>query len=182
LYSKLPLKPGIGNDIGFFIGAPTCKVYLQKQFAMSLETQIAEDMKTAMRNKDKIALETIRAIKSAILLAKTETVAKDSLTTDDELKLLTKLKKQRLDASTIYRQQNRVDLAEAEEAQMAIIEGYLPAQISDTQITEKVMAIISQTGATGMKDMGKVIGMANKAMAGQADGKTISEVVKKLLA
>lgn len=148
---------------------------------MSLEARITEDMKAAMRNKDKIALETIRAIKSGILLAKTETVAKETLTTEDELKVLTKLKKQRQDAATIYRQQNRVDLAEAEEAQMAIIETYLPAQLSEEEISAKVKAIITESGAEGMKDMGKVIGLANKAMAGQADGKTISTIVKQLL-
>lgn len=148
---------------------------------MSLEIRINEDMKTAMRNKDKIALETIRAIKSALLLAKTETGAKVDLTEDDELKLLTKLKKQRQDSITIFRQQNRIDLAEPEEAQMAVIETYLPAQLSEAAITDKVKAIIAETGASGMKDMGKVIGLANQAMAGQADGKTISGIVKGLL-
>ena len=148
---------------------------------MSLEARINEDMKTAMRNKDKIALETIRAIKSAILLAKTETGAKTELTGDEELKLLTKLKKQRQDSIAIFRQQNRVDLAEPEEAQMAVIETYLPAQLSEADITEKVRAIIAETGASGMKDMGKVIGLANQAMAGQADGKTISGIVKSML-
>jgi len=149
---------------------------------MTLEARITEDMKTAMRNKDKIALETIRAIKSVILLAKTETGAKTELTADDELKLLTKMKKQRQDSITIYRQQNRVDLAEPEEAQLAVLETYLPAQLSEADITEKIKTIIAETGAAGLKDMGKVIGLANKAMAGQADGKVISEIVKKLLA
>jgi uncharacterized protein YqeY len=148
---------------------------------MSLEARINEDMKTAMRNKDKIALETIRAIKSAILLAKTETGASAELTADEELKLLTKLKKQRQDSIAIFRQQNRIDLAEPEEAQMAVIETYLPAQLSEADITAKVKAIIAETGASGMKDMGKVIGLANQAMAGQADGKTISGIVKSML-
>jgi hypothetical protein len=148
---------------------------------MSLETRITEDMKTAMRNKDKVALETIRAIKSALLLAKTETGAKETLTEDDEIKLLSRLKKQRLDSIAIYREQNRTELAEEEEAQLAIIETYLPKQLSEAEITEKVKAIIAQTGADGMKDMGKVMGMANKEMAGMADGKTISGIVKKLL-
>lgn len=148
---------------------------------MSLETRITEDMKTAMRNKDKVALETIRAIKSALLLAKTETGAKETLTEDDEIKLLSRLKKQRLDSIAIYREQNRTELAEEEEAQLAIIETYLPKQLSEAEITEKVKAIIAQTGAEGMKDMGKVMGMANKEMAGMADGKTISGIVKKLL-
>ncbi len=148
---------------------------------MSLETRITEDMKTAMRNKDKVALETIRAIKSALLLAKTETGAKETLTEDDEIKLLSRLKKQRLDSIAIYREQNRTELAEEEEAQLAIIETYLPKQLSEAEITEKVKAIIAQTGADGMKDMGKVMGMANKEMAGMADGKTISGIVKQLL-
>jgi uncharacterized protein YqeY len=148
---------------------------------MSLETRITEDMKTAMRNKDKVALETIRAIKSALLLAKTETGAKETLTEDDEIKLLSRLKKQRLDSIAIYREQNRTELAEEEEAQLAIIETYLPKQLSEAAITEKVKAIIAQTGAEGMKDMGKVMGMANKEMAGMADGKTISGIVKQLL-
>jgi uncharacterized protein YqeY len=148
---------------------------------MTLEARITEDMKTAMRNKDKIALETIRAIKSVILLAKTETGAKTELTADDELKLLTKMKKQRQDSIAIYRQQNRIDLAEPEEAQLAVLETYLPAQLSEADITEKIKTIIAENGAAGLKDMGKVIGLANKAMAGQADGKMISEIVKKLL-
>jgi len=148
---------------------------------MSLETRITEDMKTAMRSKDKVALETIRAIKSALLLAKTEAGAKESMSEDDEIKLLSRLKKQRLDSIAIYREQNRTELAEEEEAQLAIIETYLPKQLSEAEITEKVKAIIAQTGAAGMKDMGKVMGMANKEMAGMADGKTISGIVKQLL-
>jgi uncharacterized protein YqeY len=148
---------------------------------MSLETRINEDMKTAMREKDKLALEAIRAIKSAILLAKTEGGAKESLSSDDELKLLTKLKKQRIDSATIFRQQNRLDLAEPEEAQIAIIERYLPQQLSETEITAVISAIITETGAAGIKDMGKVMGAANQRMAGQADGKTISAIVKQLL-
>lgn len=148
---------------------------------MSLEARITEDMKTAMRNKDKVALETIRAIKSALLLAKTEAGAKDSMSEDDEIKLLSRLKKQRLDSIAIYREQNRTELAEEEEAQLAIIETYLPKQLSEAEITDKIKAIIAQTGAEGMKDMGKVMGMANKDMAGQADGKTISGIVKQLL-
>ena len=148
---------------------------------MSLETRITEDMKTAMRSKDKVALETIRAIKSALLLAKTEAGAKESMSEDDEIKLLSRLKKQRLDSIAIYRAQNRTELAEEEEAQLAIIETYLPKQLSEAEIIEKVKAIIAQTGAAGMKDMGKVMGMANKEMAGMADGKTISGIVKQLL-
>lgn len=148
---------------------------------MSLEARITEDMKTAMREKDKLALETIRAIKSAILMAKTEAGAKETMSADDEIKLLTKLKKQRIDSATIFRQQNRLDLAEPEEAQLAIIERYLPTQLSDAEIEAVVKNIILETGAAGIKDMGKVMGLANQRMAGQADGKTISSFVKQLL-
>jgi uncharacterized protein YqeY len=148
---------------------------------MSLEAQITQDMKAAMRAKDKVALEAIRAIKSAILLAKTEVAGKDGLTTDEELKLLTKLKKQRSDSASIYKEQGRTDLAADEEAQIAIIDNYLPKQLSEGEIKAKVEEIISKTGASGMKDMGKVMGMASKEMAGQADGKTISGVVRSLL-
>jgi uncharacterized protein YqeY len=148
---------------------------------MSLEAQITQDMKAAMRAKDKVALEAIRAIKSAILLAKTEVAGKDGLTTDEELKLLTKLKKQRSDSASIYKEQGRTDLEADEEAQIAIIDNYLPKQLSEGEIKAKVEEIISKTGASGMKDMGKVMGMASKEMAGQADGKTISGVVRSLL-
>lgn len=148
---------------------------------MSLESRITEDMKTAMREKDKLALESIRAIKSAILLTKTEAGAKETLSADDEIKLLTKLKKQRIDSATIFRQQNRPDLAEPEEAQIAIIERYLPAQMSQAEIEAEVKRIISLTGANGIKDLGKVIGAANQSMSGKADGKTISGIVKQLL-
>ena len=138
-------------------------------------------MKVAMRNKDKVTLEAVRAIKSAILMAKTESGAKEELSATDEIKLLSKLKKQRADSASIYREQGRADLAEPEEAQMAVIEKYLPEQMSEADITENVKSIIAQTGASSMKDMGKVMGMANKEMAGKADGKTISGIVKQLL-
>ncbi len=148
---------------------------------MSLEQQITEDMKTAMRNKDKVALEAIRAIKGAIIIARTEVGAKDTMSPDDEIKLLSRLKKQRIDSATIFRQQNRLDLAEPEEAQIAIIEKYLPAQLTEAEITDAIAAIIAQTGASGIKDMGKVMGMTNSQMAGKADGKTVFEIVKRLL-
>ncbi len=148
---------------------------------MSLETQIMDDMKAAMRNKDKVALEAIRAIKGALILAKTEAGATGEMSEADEIAILSKLKKQRADAAAIYRTQNRADLAEPEEAQIAIIENYLPAQLSEEKVKETIAAIIAQTGAEGMKDMGKVMGMANKEMAGKADGKTISTIVKSLL-
>ena len=148
---------------------------------MSLEKQITEDMKVAMRNKDKTTLEAVRAIKSALLLAKTESGAKEELSPEEEIKLLSKLKKQRADSAAIYREQNRVDLAEPEEAQIAVIETYLPKQLNTVEIEVVVKRIIADTGAAGMKDMGKVMGMANKELAGKADGKTISALVKNLL-
>jgi len=149
---------------------------------MSLEQQITEDMKVAMRNKDKVALEAIRAIKGAIIIAKTEAGAKETMSPEEEIQLLSRLKKQRVDSATIFRAQNRADLAEPEEAQIAIIENYLPAQLSEAEIKNIISDIIAQTGASGIKDMGKVMGMANGKMAGKADGKTISTIVKEMLA
>jgi len=101
---------------------------------------------------------------------------------EEEIQLLSRLKKQRVDSATIFREQNRADLAEPEEAQIAIIENYLPAQLSEAEIKKTIADIITQTGASGMKDMGKVMGMANGKMAGKADGKTISSIVKEMLA
>lgn len=148
---------------------------------MSLEKRIVEDMKTAMRSKDKVALEAIRAIKSALLLAKTDGSGKDGLNESEEIALLSKLKKQRQDAAKVYREQDRADLAEPEEAQIAVIDNYLPQQLSETEIKATVEEIIATTGASGMKDMGKVMGMANQKMAGKADGKTIADMVKAML-
>ena len=159
-------------------------LHLQPQIfcKMSLEQQITDDMKVAMRNKDKVALEAIRAIKGAIIIAKTEAGAKETMSPEEEIQLLSRLKKQRVDSATIFREQNRADLAEPEEAQIAIIENYLPAQLSEAEIKKTIADIITQTGASGMKDMGKVMGMANGKMAGKADGKTISSIVKEMLA
>ena len=148
---------------------------------MALETQIMADLKEAMKAKDRVALEALRAIKTALLNEKTAAGATE-MTEADELKILTKLRKQRMDSMTIFREQGREDLAEPEEAQIAIIERYLPAMLSEAEIETKVQEIITELGASSMADMGKVMGKASGAMAGQADGKVISGIVRKLLA
>ena len=148
---------------------------------MSLQTKVMEALKEAMKAKDTVALESLRAIKSAILLAKTEAGASEELSEADELKLLQKLVKQRKDSAALYTQQGRNDLAEPELAQMAVIEKFLPAQLSEAEVEEALNGIIAQVGATSPKDMGKVMGAATKQLAGKADGKLISDIVKKLL-
>ena len=147
---------------------------------MALEATIMADLKEAMKAKDKITLEALRAIKTAILNEKTAAGAKE-MTEADELKLLTKLRKQRVESATIFREQNRLDLAEPEEAQIEVIERYLPAMMSEDEIRAKVAEIIAATGASSMADMGKVMGQATGAMAGRADGKVISGIVRALL-
>ena len=139
-------------------------------------------LKEAMKAKDTIALESLRAIKSAILLAKTEAGATAELAEEEELKLLQKLVKQRKDSAALYAQQGRNDLAEPELAQVAVIEKFLPKQLSEAEVTEAVKAIIAEVGATSAKDMGKVMGVATKQLAGKTDGKVISAIVKSLLA
>ena len=139
------------------------------------------DLKSAMKAKDRVALEALRAIKTAILNEKTAAGAGE-MSEADEMRLLTKLRKQRVESATIFREQNRADLAEPEEAQLAIIERYLPEMLSDAEIEAKVEEIIAAVGATSMADMGKVMGQASAAMAGQADGKVISGFVRKHLA
>ena len=148
---------------------------------MSLETQIMDEMKNAMRAKDTVALEALRAIKSGIILAKTEAGASDTLATEDEIKLLQRLVKQRKDSATIYTEQGRADLAEPELAQVAVIENFLPAQLSEAEVEAIVSKIISEGGFSGMAAMGQVMGKASAALAGKTDGKTISTIVKKLL-
>lgn len=147
---------------------------------MALEATIMADLKEAMKAKDKVTLEALRAIKTAILNEKTAAGAKE-MTEADELKLLTKLRKQRVESATIFREQNRLDLAEPEEAQIEVIERYLPAMMSEDEIRTKVAEIIAATGASSMADMGKVMGQATGAMAGRADGKVISGIVRALL-
>ena len=148
---------------------------------MSLQTKVMEALKEAMKAKDTVALESLRANKSAILLAKTEAGAAEELSEADELKLLQKLVKQRKDSAALYTQQGRNDLAEPELAQMAVIEKFLPAQLSEAEVETALRGIINQVGATTPKDMGKVMGVATKQLAGKADGKLISEIVKRLL-
>ena len=149
---------------------------------MSLEARIMEQLKQAMRDKNEAALRTLRAIKAAILLEKTASGAKEELTEAEELKMLQKLAKQRKDSLEIFRTQNREDLAKVEEEELAIIDQFLPQQLSEAELTAKIKEIISATGATSPADMGKVMGAANKSLAGQADGKLIADTVKKLLA
>lgn len=148
---------------------------------MSLQKQIMEQLKAAMKAKDTVALESLRAVKSAILMAQTEAGAKETLSEDQELKILQKLVKQRKDAAALYEEQNRSDLATPELAQAAVISQFLPEQLSEAALREVIAAIISKVGAVGMKDMGKVMGMATKELSGKADGKAISVVVKALL-
>ncbi|QEM11929.1 hypothetical protein SAMN05192574_12043 [Mucilaginibacter gossypiicola] len=148
---------------------------------MSLITQIDQDIKLAMLAKQADRLQGLRAIKSALLLAKTEKGAADELTEDAEIKVLQKLVKQRKESADIYKEQNREDLYQVEIAEMLVIEEYLPQQMSKFEIEGYLEELIGRIGATSVKDMGRVMGMASKELAGKADGKTISEVVKQLL-
>jgi uncharacterized protein YqeY len=148
---------------------------------MSLEQKIMTDLKAAMLAKDEKALRGLRAIKAAILLAKTSEGAGGELKQDDEIKLLQKLVKQRKDSLEIYQQQNRSDLAQKEQEEIAIIEKFLPQQLSADELQLEIKKIIAETGATSTADMGKVMGVATKKLAGKADGKTISVAVKDLL-
>jgi uncharacterized protein YqeY len=148
---------------------------------MSLKLQIEEDIKTAMRAKDKDELRALRAIKALILLAETEKGHDGAMLPETELKLLTKAANQRKEALEIYRQQGREDLAEKEEAELRVVERYLPKPLSEDEMRAELQKIIQQVGATGAKDMGKVMGSASKSMAGKADGKAIADMVKSLL-
>lgn len=148
---------------------------------MALEQEVMQKMKEAMKAKDTVALASLRSIKSEILKAKTATSSKEEITEEDELKLVQKLVKQRKDSADLYLEQNRKDLADAELAESKIIEQFLPAQLSEEEIAKEVTAIIEETGADSMKDMGKVMGLASQRLAGKADGKTISKIVKENL-
>ena len=148
---------------------------------MSLQKQIMEELKTAMKSKDVVALQALRAVKSAFLLAKTETGAGDDLTEDQEMKIIQKQVKQRKDSAAIFIDQGRQDLADPELAEIAVLEKFLPEALSEDAIEKVVLDTIAKTGAEGMKDMGKVMGMVSKQLAGQADGKTISGIVRKNL-
>lgn len=148
---------------------------------MAALDNLTTEIKEAMKAKNAVALEALRAIKSAVLLQKSEAGASDGMSEDEEIKLLQKLVKQRRDSAAIFREQNRVDLAEPEEAQAEVIARFLPEQLSEEEVGKVIENIIAQTGASSMKDMGKVMGMASKQLAGKADGKTISTLVKQLL-
>ena len=149
---------------------------------MSLQNDIMTAMKVAMKAKDQTALAALRAVKSELLLAQTETGTKEEITEEQEIKILSKLVKQRKDSATIFAEQNRTDLAEPELAQAKVISQFLPAQLSEAEIEAAVVKAIEATGAQGMKDMGKVMGIVNQQLAGKADGKTISTIVKAKLA
>ena len=145
---------------------------------MGILANLTDEIKAAMRAKDSLKLEALRAIKSAVILEQTSVGGGDTLTEEQEIKLVQKLVKQRKDSAQIFRDQNRPDLAEPEEAQAEIISQFLPEQLSEDEIKSIIQSIIEKTGASGTKDMGKVMGMASKEIAGKADGKTISMIVK----
>ncbi|WP_397447362.1 GatB/YqeY domain-containing protein [Polaribacter sp. R77954] len=148
---------------------------------MSLQKEVMDQMKKAMKAKDTVALQALRAVKSAFLLAKTETGVQEELTADEELKIIQKQVKQRKDSAAVFIQQGRQDLAEPELEEIKVLEQFLPEALSEEKIAEVVAATIQKIGASGMKDMGKVMGVVSKELAGQADGKTISNLVKKKL-
>lgn len=148
---------------------------------MSLQEKVMQEMKSAMKAKDAVALESLRAIKSAMLLAQTEKSKGASLSEEEEVKMVQRLVKQRKDSAAIYIDQGREDLAATELAQIAVIEKFLPEQLSEEAVEKVVLAAINKIGANGMKDMGKVMGVVSKELAGQADGKTISNIVRKHL-
>ena len=148
---------------------------------MSLEKDVMKQMVVAMKAKDKVALESLRAIKSEIILAKTAASGTDELTEEQELKLLQKLVKQRKDSASLFIEQGREDLATPELAQAEVISQFLPEQMDEEAVKKIITDIVAQVGASSMKDMGKVMGMANKTLAGKADGKTVATIVKALL-
>ena len=148
---------------------------------MSLATNIMDELKTAMRAKDTVALEALRAIKSELLLAQTANGSKEEISEDEEVKLLQRLVKTRKESARIFTEQNRLDLAGPELAQIAVIEKILPAQLSEAEIEAVIAKIIADTGASGIASMGKVMGLASAQLGGTAEGKVISTIVKKLL-
>jgi hypothetical protein len=149
---------------------------------MSLELTVNENMKKAMLAKDEVGLRALRAIKAAVLLAKTAEGATATLSEDTEIKLLQKLVKQRKDSLEIFERQNRMDLAQKEKEELEVIERFLPRQMSEDEIKSVVAEIVKQTGVTNMSGLGQVMGVATKQLAGKADGKVISAIVKELLA
>jgi uncharacterized protein YqeY len=149
---------------------------------MSLEQQVMAEMKEAMKSKNEANLRGLRAIKAEIIKAKTEPGAGGEVSAEKEMSLLQKMMKQRKDSLEIYQQQNRADLAQKEQEEIAVIEKFLPKQLSPQELKEELQLVIAETGASSPADMGKVMGTANKKLAGRADGKTISLMVKELLA
>ena len=145
---------------------------------MSLENKITNAMKESMKSKDQTSLRSLRAIKSAIIVHKTQKGSSDEITNEDELKILQKLVKQRKDSADIYQTQGRMDLAQPELDEIKVIEQFLPEAMSEDEIESEVKKVIDQTGAEGMKDMGKVMGIVTKKLMGKADGKTISTIVR----
>jgi uncharacterized protein YqeY len=148
---------------------------------MSLIENINNDIKSAMKNKEESTLRALRGIKSALLLAQTEKGAADVLSAEKEVQILQRLVKQRKESLDIYTQQGREDLAMAESEEIAVIERYLPVQMTESELADAIQRIIAETGATGPGDLGKVMGVATKQLAGKADGKTISAMVRSLL-
>lgn len=158
------------------------KMSFKSQYIMSLFDQVSKDIVAAMKAKDKVRLEALRNIKKFFIEAKTAPRANDTLDDAVALKILAKLAKQGRDTAALYHEQNRPDLAEEEEAQAKVIEEYLPKALTPEELEAEVKAIIAQVGATSAKDMGKVMGVASKQLAGRADGRAISTLVKQLLA
>lgn len=158
------------------------KMSFKSQYIMSLFDQVSKDIVAAMKAKDKVRLEALRNIKKFFIEAKTAPGANDTLDDAVALKILAKLAKQGRDTAALYHEQNRPDLAEEEEAQAKVIEEYLPKALTPEELEVEVKAIIAQVGATSAKDMGKVMGVASKQLAGRADGRAISTLVKQLLA
>ncbi|WP_348668347.1 GatB/YqeY domain-containing protein [uncultured Polaribacter sp.] len=148
---------------------------------MSLQTQVMDKMKEAMKSKDTVALQALRAVKSAFLIAKTATGVQEEITADQELKIIQKQVKQRKDSAAIFIQQNRQDLADPELAEIAVLEQFLPEALSEEAIAKVVIETIAKLGASGMKDMGKVMGVVSNELSGKADGKIISTLVKQQL-
>lgn len=148
---------------------------------MSLETQLAADIKAAMLGREKIRLESLRAIKAAILLAKTATGSKEEITDEEFIKIVQKLVKQRNESALIYKEQNRPELAEQELSEISFMEPYLPKQLTQEELESELKSIIEEVGATSAAQMGKVMGVATKKLAGKADGRAISSTVKALL-
>lgn len=174
--------PGKNNLCRFVVSRCCVNLHVQNQSTMTLKQQIDNDIKKAMLAKNKEELEALRSIKSMILLAETEKGGSGDIASDTENKILMKAAKQRKESAEIFQKEGRTDLAQKENFQLAIIARYLPKQLAEAEVEAELKKIIEQVGAKGPQDMGKVMGTATKALAGKAEGKLISELVKKLLA